>query len=318
MSTLHVKVKFLAAMAVAALAASAVAITGCGGSAGHVAAAARSHADVSVTVHAANGLVTVGHRPVRIISLSASATEDLFAIGAGRQVIAADSYSYYPRNAPRTKLSAYYPNIEAIANYRPDLVVVSDNTKHIIGQLGQLHIPVLLEPAPPNLAAAYAEITQLGQATGHQAGAARVITMMRSQIAAIVRSVPRPARPLTVYHELDQNYYSADSHTFIGQIYKMFGLINIADKASRTTDWPQLSAEYIITANPNLIVLADTVCCKQSRATVGARPGWGDIAAVRSGMILPVNDAVASEWGPRIVLFVQTVASVVRKLEARR
>ena len=79
-----------------------------------------------VTVKAANGTVTVQQPPVRIVSLSPTATEDLFAIGAGKQVVAVDDQSSYPKQAPRTSLSGYTPNAEAIASYNPDLVVVSD------------------------------------------------------------------------------------------------------------------------------------------------------------------------------------------------
>jgi iron complex transport system substrate-binding protein len=266
---------------------------------------------------AANGTVTILHRPSRIISLSATATEDLFAVGAGKQVVAVDPYSTYPANAPRTKLSGFTPNVEAIAKYRPDLVVVSDDMHHIVAQLGKLQIPVLVEPAAVNLNGVYAQIEQLARATGHTAGAKQVVAGIRRQVNAIVRSIPRPSTPLTVYHELDQTYYSADSHTFIGQMYSLLGLQNIADKAVTSTDYPQLSAEYIVASNPDLIVLADTVCCRQTRATVSGRPGWSNIAAVRTGEVVPINDSIASEWGPRIVLFLRAVASAVKTLEGQ-
>jgi iron complex transport system substrate-binding protein len=268
-------------------------------------------------VKAANGTVTIPHLPSRIISLSATGTEDLFAVGAGKQVVAVDSYSTYPPSAPRTKLSGYTPNIEAIAKYKPDLVVVSDDLHHIVAQLGKLHIPVLVEPAAVNLNDVYAQIDQLAQVTGHSKGAARVVAKIRAQVAAIVHSVPRPTTPLKVYHELDQTYYSAKSHSFIGQIYTLLGLKDIADGAGGTTDYPQLSAEYIVASNPDLIVLADTVCCGQTRATVAARPGWSGIAAVQSGAVVPVNDSIASEWGPRIVLFLKAVANAVKTLEGQ-
>jgi iron complex transport system substrate-binding protein len=270
-----------------------------------------------VRLKTAGGAATITHRPRRIVSLSPSATEDLFAVGAGSQVVAVDSLSTSPKSAPRTKLSAYHPNLEAIAKYRPDLVVIADDINHIAEQLAKLHIPVLTYPAPANLNGAYAQLEQLGRATGNTAGAGREIARMRGQIAAIVHSVPRPSRSLTIYHELDQSYYSADSHTFIGQIYGLFGLKNIADKAGNTSNYPQLSAEYIIARDPDLIVLADTICCGQTPAKVAARPGWSHIAAVKNGTVVAVNDTVASEWGPQIVQFVKTIARAVRRAEAR-
>ena len=265
----------------------------------------------------ANGVVTIPHQPARIISLSPTATDDLFAVGAGKQVVAVDSYSTYPPQAPRTKLSGYTPNIEAIAGYRPDLVVVADDLHHIVAQLGKLHIPVLVEPAAANLNDVYAQLAQLAQATGHPAAATAVVSTLRHKVAAIVRATPRPSTPLTVYHELDQTYYSSDSHTFIGQMYALLGIRNIADAVGGSNHYPQLSAEYIVSANPDLIVLADTVCCGQTRATVGARPGWSTIAAVKTGEIVPVDDSIASQWGTRVVLFLKAVSSAVKTLEAQ-
>ncbi len=255
--------------------------------------------------------------PQRIVSLSPLSTDDLFAIGAGKQVVAVDSYSTYPRTAPTTKLSAFTPNVEAIAKYRPDLVVVSEDSNHIVEQLAKLHILSLVEPAATNLGGVYAEIRQLGAVTGHDAGADATVARMQRKVKAVLASMPHPARPLTVYHELDQTYYSATSRTFIGQLYKLLGLTNIADKAGGTTEYPQLSAEYIIASDPDLIVLADTVCCGQNRATVAARPGWKSIAAVRHGEIVRIDDSIASQWGTRVVLFLRAVASAVRTLEAQ-
>jgi iron complex transport system substrate-binding protein len=267
-----------------------------------------------VTVHAANGDVVVKARPTRIISLSPTGTEDLFAVGAGSQVVAVDNDSDYPKNAPHSTLSGYTPNVEAIAGYDPDLVVVSNDIDGIVEELGRLGITVLLEPAADNMAQAYDEIRQLGEATGHTPQATTVVAGMERQLTAILRSVPKSNRHLTVYAELDPTYYSATSATFIGRIFKLFGFRNIADAADTThSGYPQLSAEYIVSANPDIVVLADTVCCAQSAKTVAARPGWGGIAAVKHGRVIAVNDDVASRWGPRIVDFARAIAAAARK-----
>jgi iron complex transport system substrate-binding protein len=291
-----------------AVAGLALALVACG-------AAASATAAAPIRLHTPYGVVTIAKRPARIVSLSATATEDLYAVGAGKQVVAVDRYSNYPPQAPRTHLSGFTPNIEAIAKYRPDLVLIDTDANHIVSRLGKLGIPVLVEPAAANLTGVYSEITQIAKATGHAQAAARVNANIRRQVAAIVHSVPRPTTSLKVYNELDQHFYSATSHTFIGQMYKLLGLVNIADKAKGSGTYPQLSAEYIIASNPDLIVLADTVCCGQTRATVAARPGWSDIAAVKNGDVLPVNDSIASEWGPRIVLFLKAVANAVKTVE---
>ena len=266
-----------------------------------------------VTIHAANGPVQIGTRPVRIVSLSPTATEDLFAVGAGSQVVAVDDQSNYPAGAPQTKLSGFTPNAEAIAGYHPDLVVVS-NDGGIVGSLQKLGITVLLEPAAANLAQAYDEIRQLGAATGHTDEAARVVRSMQTTITRLIRSVPKRSRHLKVFHELGPDYYSATSATFIGAIYRIFGFVNIADAVDNAhTGYPQLSGEYILATGPDLVVLSDTKCCGQSAKTVAARPGWKNVAAVVHRRIVAVNDDIASRWGPRIVEFVRLVAQAARR-----
>jgi iron complex transport system substrate-binding protein len=256
--------------------------------------------------------------PTRIVSLSPTATEDLFAVGAGRQVVAVDNQSNYPSSAPMTKLSGYTPNAEAIAAYKPDLVVVSFDGNHVVEALGKLRIPVLVEPTASTLAQAYGQIEQLGSKTGHAASARAVVDRMKRQIAAAVASVPHPSPPLTVYHELEPDLYSATSKTFIGRIYALLGLKDIADAADKTgSGYPQLSQEYVVAASPRLIVLADTICCGQTAAKVAKRPGWGTIAALHDGGVLAVSDDLASRWGPRVVDFVRLVAAKVKELAAK-
>ena len=250
--------------------------------------------------------------PRRIVSLSPTATESLFAIGAGKQVVAVDDQSDYPKREPRTSLSGYTPNVEAIAGYRPDLVVLSGDANGVVDGLRKLGIRVLLQPAATNLAGAYAQIKQLGAITAHKRSAAALVARMKKAIAQAVKSVPK--RKLSVYHELDPTYYSATSKTFIGRIYTLFGLRNIADAAdSSGSGYPQLSGEYILSSNPSLIVLADTRCCGQSASTVASRPGWSGLSAVRNHRVIGIDDSVASRWGPRIVTFVQAVGKALRR-----
>ena len=273
-----------------------------------VSATATAAPSFPVTVKDDKGTVTIPARPQRIVSLSPTATEMLFAVGAGKQVIAVDDQSNFPKTAPKTKLSGYKPNIEAIAKYRPDLVVVSNDIDHIVSKLGKLHIPVLLDGATPNLTGTYRQIGQVGIATGHRAQAARLVGTMRTRMAKIVTSLKGRPAGTRYYHELSPDFYSVTSRTFIGSIYKKLGLVNIADGGSGASDYPQLSAEAIVAANPAIIFLADTKCCGQTAATVAARPGWDGIAAVKAGAVVALDDDVASRWGPRIVDFAATAA----------
>ena len=246
--------------------------------------------------------------PKRIVSLSPTATETLFAIGAGKQVIAVDDQSNYPKKAPRTKLSGFTPNVEAIADYRPDLVLIAYDPGGLRESLRKLHIRAVLQDAAKTLPEAYGQIEQLGKISGHRKQAHAVVVLMKKRIARLVAHTRRRGAGLSYYHELTPDLYSVTSRTFIGRVYALFGLRNIADAADRTASgYPQLSPEYVVSSAPDLIVLADTVCCGQTPRTVSARPGWGRIPAVRNGLILRIDDSIASRWGPRIVNLVRAV-----------
>jgi iron complex transport system substrate-binding protein len=301
-------------LVVAAALAAACALT-VSGAAGAPATAAVS-AGFPVTITTPAGKVTVAKRPQRIVSLSPTATESLFAIGAGRQVIAVDDQSDHPRNAPRTSLSGFTPNVEAIAGYRPDLVVIAYDPQGLSGALRRLGITVVHHDGAKTTAGAYQQIRQLGLVTGNEPGARRLVSSMKTRINRIVRTHRATASRLSVYHELDPSLYSATSKTFIGRVYSSLGLRNIADAADSVgSGYPQLSAEYVVAANPDVIVLADTVCCGQRPSTVAARPGWDRISAVRTGSIVRMDDSIASRWGPRLVNFYRALASALARLE---
>ncbi|NYD45097.1 iron complex transport system substrate-binding protein [Actinomadura luteofluorescens] len=269
----------------------------------------------AVTVQAANGAVNVPAKPKRIVSLSPTHTETLFAIGAGPQVVAVDDYSNYPAGTPRTKLSGFKPNAEAIITHKPDLVVLSDDMDGIVKSLEKVKVPVLLEPAAKNLDEAYDEIGDLGKATGHEAEAKKVTDGMRADIQKTVAASSK-AKGLTYYHELDNQLHSVTSQTFAGQVYGLFGLQNIADKADKASGgYPQLSREYLLKQDPDLIFLADTKCCGQNAAALTKRPGWSDLDAVGHDGVVELDDDIASRWGPRLTEFVKAIGDAVQKVQ---
>ena len=262
-----------------------------------------------VTVTGTNGDVEIAAQPERIVSLSPTATEDLFAIGAGDQVIAVDDQSDYPQGVPTTKLSGFEPNVEAIAGYDPDLVVYATETGDLGDSLEALGVTALQLDAPPDLDGAFAQMDVLGQATGHADEASTLVEQLRAKVDDVVTS-SAGAEGLTFYHELDDTYYSVTSDTFIGQLYAMLALENIADAAKgASSGYPQLSAEYVVDQDPDLIFLADTECCGQSATTVAKRPGWTDLRAVTDGGVVELDDDVASRWGPRVVDLLEQIGS---------
>lgn len=274
---------------------------------------AASEAPAATETPAVTGAAATATVPQAIVSLSSTATEILFAIGAGPQVVAVDDQSNFPAEAPITDLSGFEPNAEAIAGYAPDLVVVAYDGD-VVTALEQLEIPVVINGPAVTIDDTYAQIAELGELTGHADEAAALVSQMRSDIDALVAGLPERAEPVTFFHELDDTLYSASSATFIGQMYGLLGLTNIADEVdtAETGGYPQLSAEFLLQADPDLIFLADTKCCGQSAETVAARPGWEALTAVTSGRVIPLDDDIASRWGPRMVDFLATIADAVQ------
>lgn len=254
--------------------------------------------------------------PQRIVSLSPTGTEMLFAIGAGDQLVAVDEFSNYPSQALDlpNELSGFEPNVEAIAAYEPDLVIIGGDFTGLGDQLDALGIVWWDGPAALTLDDTYSQIEQLGAATGHVGDAAELVASMQADIDKIVATAPVAERPLSYYHELDPTLYSADSSTFIGEIYSLLGLVNIADSVEgENGGFPQLSAEFVVSADPDLIFLADTKCCAETAATVGARDGWGALSAVQNGNVFEMDDDIASRWGPRVVEYLAAVAAAVQQ-----
>lgn len=271
-----------------------------------------------VTVTAYGVDLTIPSRPERIVSLSPSSTEGLFAIGAGAQVVAVDEYSDFPAEAPTTTLSGFTPNLEAIIAYDPDLVIVSYDPGDLVAALRASGVPVLILDAAPTLEDVFTQLELLGAVTGQGDEAAALVSSLRARIDVVIAGLPALPRPLTYFHELDDTLFTVTSQTFVGAVYALLGLENIADAADpdgASYGYPQLSAEYLLDADPDLILLADTRCCGQDATTLAARPGFDGLTAVRNGNVVELDDDVSSRWGPRIVDFLEQVAIAVSAVE---
>ena len=253
--------------------------------------------------------VTIPDEPIRIVSASASHTEMIYALGAGDRIVATDLFSDWPPEAAETeKIDAFNIGVETVAALDPDLVILFFDPGDVVDGLGRLGIPAILFSAPATLDEAYAQMEAVGAAVGADLEAAELVSEMREDIEEITARIPSGDDRPTYYHELDPTLYSITSSTFIGSIYALAGMDNIADAADDAGfGYPQLSAEYLIEADPDFIFLADTVCCDASAATVAERPGWDTLTAVRTGRVIELDDSVASRWGPRIVEFLEMV-----------
>ena len=282
----------------------------------------------SLTFAATAGAATA--KPSCVVSMSPTATETLYAIGAASQVKAVDRDSNFPvGKLPTTRIDALNPSVEAVSGVcpkvkgktvKPDLVVISYDANNIKANLTALGITVVEQDAAVSLADAQAQIRQLGTLTGHAATANQVASKLGQQVNAAVASVKAAdsrlkvrASTVSIYYELDPTLYSITSDTFVGALLHQMGVTNIADAVAQQSDYgyPQLSREYVISASPKVIFLADTKCCSVQASTVAARAGFASVAAVKNHLVVGLDDDVASRWGPRLGLLTDQLAKAI-------
>lgn len=252
--------------------------------------------------------------PSAIISLSPTATEMLYAIGAGDQVLAVDDFSNFPPEAlaKANGVSAFDPNVEAIAGLEPDLVVTDGTNPDLLTQLDAVGIAHWEGAAATGFDDVYAQMEELGAVVGRELEASELVEQLRADVDEALAGVPELVEPLTYYHELDSTFFSVSPETFIGVIYAAMGLVNITELSGDDLGfYPQLNAEFIIDSNPDIIFLACTIYCGETAETVAERPGWDALDALPLRLVFEMNDDISSRWGPRMVEYVEAVAAAV-------
>jgi iron complex transport system substrate-binding protein len=256
-------------------------------------------ADFPVTVTRSDGReLTIAQAPQRIASLSPGATEVLYAVGAGPQIVATDLQSDYPAEAANTtKLDAFQPNLEAIAGVEADLIIIASNQDNIVEALDGLGQTVLFLEVPSTIDGVMEQVRLLALASGHAAEGERLAGEMEGRIEAVTSKLADIDQGPRVYHELDNTFFTVAPNSFVGDFYNLLKARNIAEGAA--TAYPQLTQEEILNRDPEVIILADADA-GESPQTVKARPGWGVISAVKNDRIYVIDPDLVSRPGPRV------------------
>ncbi len=251
--------------------------------------------------------------PQRVVSLSATHTEMLYAIGAEGQVVGTDLTSNYPPAAEETaKVDAFNFDVEEVAALEPDLVVLAFDFAGEVAALEAVQIPTLLLAPPTDLEGAYDQLVALGAAVGRSAESEELAEGMRSEIDEIIGGTLAGGEVGTVFHEIDDTLFSANSSTFIGDVYARFGFDNIADEVPDEFEsgFVQLSPEFVLDADPGFIFLGDAAF-GETAETVAARPGWGELTAVQEGRVVELDSDISGRWGPRTVDLVRQIGEAI-------
>ena len=255
--------------------------------------------------------LTLGVAPARIVSLAPSATEILFALGAGDRIVATDDFSDYPAEAKALpKVGGSRTSPEKIVALKPDLILAI-SSGNLPAQLESLNQPLFVFD-PNDLEGVYRNIVGVGQLVGREQPARDVVADMRARISAVADKAKQASNKPKILHEVDSTdparIYVAGPRNFIDSMITLCGGINVAADAS--AKFPRLSAEEIIARAPEVIVLAD-FRFGTTPEIVMARPGWSSIPAVRSRAIYPIDDDLVSRPGPRLVLGFEAYARII-------
>lgn len=252
----------------------------------------------------------IAKRPERIVSIGASNTEFLFALGAGDRVVGVDDFSDFPAAAKaKEKVGGVKVNVEKVVGLRPDLVLsirISDGSLDRIAAGG---IPVVVVD-PQGLADVYRSAVLIGTAVG--ADGQKLASDLEKRIDAL-RERTRAATPKPrVFHEVDASDpakpFTVGPGSYLSELIAVAGGSNIADRAP--SPYPQLSLEEVVRADPEVIVLADAdygVTPEQ----VAARPGWSGISAVKNKKVFPISDSLVSRPGPRVAEAAEAYAKLL-------
>ena len=244
--------------------------------------------------------------PRRVVSVLPSTTETLCALGLCERLVGVDDYSDFPASVSKLpKVGGLYnPNIEAMVALKPDLVVVSKYGK-LAESLAAAGITVLAIN-PETYDEVFSKTLVLGRVMNREAQAKTLVIQMRRDIAKIEILTKNAVRKPTAYYEVDPTPYTVGPNSFIGVLLGKAGAVNIIPAS--LGDFPKISPELVVQQNPQLILGVDL-------ATARARPGWANIAAVKSGRVTAIVpgsalDNLLTRPGPRLPLALAALAKI--------
>jgi len=253
----------------------------------------------------------------KIVSTAPSNTEILFAVGAGKQVIGRDDFSDYPAEAADIPAVGSFDkyDLEQIVALKPDLVLLAEiNNIEMVKKLEELGLTVYYLSNPKTIEDMYANLNIVAGLTGHEKETASLIESLKTRVSAVDEKIKAAASKPVVFYELDSTDpakpYTVGPNTFVDLLVSRAGGLNMTTAAGITDSYPQVSIEQIVSSDPELIILGDSMW-GISVESVGQRPGWEKLKAVGSLQVYPFDDNTVSRPGPRLVDGLESMAKLL-------
>ena len=240
--------------------------------------------------------------PKRIIAFDSASVEILFKLGMGGNIIGTHGFANYPPEVKNIEKlgDAFNINLEKVIELDPDLFFTFSINS--INQLREANIPVYFKKSPRNISQILERITMWGNITGKQIEAQNLVESLQSKLNVIkgfINNRDSDKKP-SIFHDVG-DYWTTGNDTFVGSIYQMLNVDNIAFDI---TEWKQISQEQIVSRNPDIIITT----FKEGPEKYYSIKAFSTINAVKNKKVYFLDPTVISVEGPRIISAIETLA----------
>jgi iron complex transport system substrate-binding protein len=221
-----------------------------------------------------------------------SVVDDVYALGAGADVIAVTDYTKYPaeaKNKPSVG-SILSPSMETIISLHPDLVLGSADMSHTetLQQLERLGIAVFMV-STHGVDGIYRSISSLGLALNREDSARDLVGRLRGREAAVRRRVSgKPVVSILMPVGYDP-IVTIGKHAFITELIEIAGGHSVTSELDQ--EWPQVSMEAMLARAPEALLLIKG--SRMSMDKIRGQPGWSNMPAVKNNRVYYVDDRIS-------------------------
>ena len=237
---------------------------------------------------------------VRVVSLSPSTTETMFAIGAGALLVGRSRYCDYPKEALALPQVGGYvdPNLEAILALEPTLVTGARGPSgtSLTDTLGARGVAWFF-PETESFAQIDAMMLGLGERTGHTDGARALVDKVHARIAEVERSVAGGPRVRALLLFGLEPIVVAGPSSFADEMLGRAGAVNAVREGK---GYPTLGMETVLALDPDVVLNAAVAEAHGAERIAKDTPGWRELRAVKLGRVMPLTDEAVLRPGPRI------------------
>lgn len=262
----------------------------------------------------AGRVVTLDKQPLRIVSLSPSHTEVLFALGLGDRIVGVTTYCDYPEEAlDKPKIGGFStPSVEKIIEARPDMVLAGDMHQQAVTALEAVNIKVLVF-SPNTMEEIFSTITAIGRAAGEQQTTQNLVGSLQQRVSGVAAKIaqaqgPKPRVFYEVWHE---PLMSASQNTLIGELITLSGGENIIGASADL--YPMINEEIILDKNPDIMMHSYGHGDNENPTVeqILNRPGWQHLNFVQNKKVVGLEANLVNRYGPRSVDALELVAQAI-------